>query len=229
MVLIVSQKLKVAVEWSDTFYYMNILSYPCTPSTALNEISTSYNAVLIIEPNELPDSADFVRRLRTQATVSVFAVTENPKECKSHHVFDKVFTSAILSGNLAAQMLIYIRSKGAREFGSYVHRGLDIRCTERTPAYFLKYIKLTKTERIILSYLIIARSDHQHPSKILKYAFKYNRKPGIDCVRAHISKINKKFEEQMNCKIIGSEPGVGYYIIDHPRQEYDIYPLDQIT
>lgn len=229
MVLIVSQKLKVAVEWSDAFYYMNILSYPCTPSAALNEISTSYNAVLIIEPNELPDAADFVRKLKNHTDVSVFAVSDNPKDCKSRHVFDKVFTSAILSGNLAAQMLTYVRKKGVREFGSYVRRGLDIRCTERTPAYFLKYIKLTKTERIILSYLIVARHEHQHPNKILKYAFRYNRKPSVGCVRAHIAKINKKFEEQMECKIIGSEPGVGYYIIEHPREEYDMYPLSQIT
>jgi hypothetical protein len=216
MVLIVSQKIKNAIEWSDTFYYMNILSYPCTPGSALKEISTSYNAVLVVEPNDLPDTADFVRRLKSQAPVPIFAVANNPKECRSPYVFDKVFSNSILSGNLAAQMLFYIRDKGIREFGNYVRRGLDIRCTERTPAYFLKYIKLTKTERLILSYLIAARHEHQSPTKILKYAFRYNRKPSISCVRTHISKINKKFEEQMNCKIVGSNPGVGYYIIERP-------------
>ena len=87
MVLIVSQCLKKAVEMSHTFYYMNILSYPCTPSKAKQEFSTLYNAVLVVEPDELPDTEDFVKKMRAQATAPIFAIAKDYKNCKHAHVF----------------------------------------------------------------------------------------------------------------------------------------------
>lgn len=216
MVLIIGQKYKNATTLSDFFYYMNIVSFPCTPSVALGEISNLYHAVLIAEPNDLPDTADFVRKLRSQASVPIFAISTNPKDCRSPYVFDKIFSNSILSGNLAVQMLMYIRGKGLREFGNYIRRGLDIRFTQRTPAYLLKNLTLTKNERLILSYLIVARHEPQHPTKILKYAFPHNRKPSIGCVRSHIYKINRKFQEQTGRRIVASNPGVGYNVIEYP-------------
>ena len=214
MVLIISQKMKNATTLSDVFYYMNILSYPCTPSEALNEISTLYNAVLISEPNDLPDAADFVRKLRSLAPVPVFAIANEPKKCKCPHVFDKVFTNAILSGNLAAKMLRYLQKNNLPLFGDYFRVGLDVRCTEAVPKYFLNEMNLTKTERMILCYLVAVNPTEQHPSEILKYAYPHNKKPEINCIRTHITKINDKFQKQMQFRLVRCIPRVGYYLAD---------------
>ena len=121
MVLIIGQKLIDAITLSDVFYYMKVLSYPCTPSQALSEISTMYNAVLITEPNDLPDTADFVKRIKSIAPVPVFAIANEPKKCKSPYVFDKIFPYAILSGRLADQMLMYLYDKNLPLFGQYTN------------------------------------------------------------------------------------------------------------
>lgn len=212
MVLIVSQKFKNAVTLCDVFYYMNIISYPCTPSKALNEISTIYHAVLISEPNDLPDAADFVRKLRSLAPVPIFAITNEPKLCNSPQSFDKVFTSAILSGNLAAQMMKYLKKNNLPLFGKYFYAGMDVRCTERIPKYFYNEMNLTKTERMIMCYLAAANYDGQPTANILKYAFPYNKKPSDNCVRTHISQINEKFIKLMQFRLIRLKPKVGYYL-----------------
>ncbi len=212
MVLIISQKLKNAVSLSDIFYYMKVLSYPCTPSQALSEISTLYNAILIMEPNDLPDTADFVKKLRSIAPIPVFAIANEPKKCRCPYVFDKLFPYAILSGNLGMQMLAYLKENKYPLFGMYVYMGLDVRCGTRIPTYYLNDIDITKTERMILCYLAHANHEQQPPKNILKYAFPYNRKPSVSCVQTHISKINAKFRKMINKNIVGCNPGTGYYL-----------------
>lgn len=213
MVLIVSQTLKNAVAISHMFYYMNILSFPCTPSKALNEVSTLYNAVLIIEPNDLPDTADFVKKLKSQSPTPVFAVANEPKKCKSAHVFDKVFRNAILSGNLVKLMYDYLRKNNLPCIGDYKYAGINTICALKIPTYYFLDIELTKTERMILSYLIATNHEQQNAKAIIKYAFRYGRNPDISCVRSHISQINKKFINLTTRKIIGCNPGTGYYIL----------------
>lgn len=212
MVLIISQKLKNAVSLSDIFYFMRVLSYPCTPSKALSEISTMYNAVLITEPNDLPDTADFVTKLRSIAPIPVFAIANEPKKCRSPYVFDKVFPYSILSGNLGRQMLKYLRDNNYPTFGHYLFMGLDVKCETVIPTYYFNELDITKTERMILSYLALANHEQQSPKQILKYAFPYNRKPSVSCVQTHISKINAKFKKIIYKNIVGCNPGTGYYL-----------------
>ncbi len=213
MVLIISQKLKNAVSLSDIFYYMKVLSYPCTPSQSLNELSTLYRAILIYEPNDLPDTADFVQKLRSIAPVPVFAIANEPKKCRSPYVFDKIFPYAILSGNLGKQMLLYLYDRNLPLFGQYAYMGLDSRCNVKIATYYLKDLNVTKTERMILSFLAHTNHKQQSTKNILKYAFPYNRKPTVSCVQTHISKINAKATKVIYRKIIGCIPGAGYYII----------------
>lgn len=213
MVLIIGQKLNNAITLSDIFYYMKVLSYPCTPNQALSEISTMYNAVLITEPNDLPDTADFVKRLRSIAPVPVFAIANEPKKCNCPYVFDKIFPYAILSGRLGDQMLTYLYSNNLPLFGQYTNVWMSFRCNLKKPTYYLKEIDITKTERMILCYLSHMKHEQQPAKNILKYAFPYNKKPSISCVLTHISKLNAKFRKIISRNIIGCNPGTGYYII----------------
>ena len=213
MVLIVSQSLKDAVAVSHMFYYMKILSFPCIPSKALKEISTLYNAVIIIEPDNLPDSEDFVRKLRAQAPAPIFAVAQDPKNCKHAHVFDMVIRNAILSGNLVKLMYQHMRDNNLPYIGDYKYSGLNTSCTLKKPTYYFLDVDLTKTQRMILSYFVITNHEQQSIKNIAKYAFKYGKKPEASCIRSHISKINSAFEKLTTRKIIGCNPGTGYYIL----------------
>lgn len=213
MVLIVSQIKANAVAISHIFYYMRVLSYPCTPSTALSEISTLYRAVLIIEPNDLPDTADFVKKLRDRAPVPVFAIAKEPKKCKSPYIFDEVYRDAILSGNLFNLINKYLKAHEMPLIGIYRYAGLDVSCMKKIPTHYFRETVITTTERMILSYLVIAKDEQQDPKNIIKYAFRYGRNPDISCVRSHISSINKKFNKTGSLNIIGNNPGTGYYLL----------------
>ncbi len=229
MVLIVSQKKKDAVALSHIFYYMHILSFPCTPSTALNEISTLYNAVLIFEPNSLPDSAAFVKNLRDLAPVPVFAISSDPKSCNNDFLFDEVYRFAILSGNLVKLMHTYMWKNGMKLIGDYRYAGLNTACNLKKPTYYFNDVDLTPTERMILSYLIVTNHEQQDPKSITKYAFRHGRTPDISCVRSHISQINKKFIELTTRKIIGCNPGTGYYLITPVNRGVELRKKDKTS
>ena len=213
MVLIIAQKHKDAVWLSHIFYYMKILSYPCTPSEALNEISALYNAVIINEPNDLPDTADFIMKLRALAPAPIFAIANEPKKCRCPYLFDKVFRNAILSGKLVTQIWKYQYANNMPMIGQYKFGGVDVCCNTQTPTFCVNYVELTKTERMIVAYLSVAHSEQQTPKDITKYAFPYGKNPSISCIRTHISNINKKFTESTGATIIACNPGTGYYML----------------
>lgn len=229
MVLIVSQILKKAVFVSHMFYRMNIITYPCIPNIALNEISTNYNAVLIIEPNDLPDTANFVKKLRSQAPVPIFAITNDTKNCRDAHTFDKVFRNSILSGNLVELICDYMRANKLPYIGDYKYAGLNTQFVLKSPTYYFSDIEVTKTERMILSYLIATRHEQQSGKNIIKYAFEYGKTPSVSCVRSHISQINKKFIAFTTRKIIGCNPGTGYYILSPANRSANIRKKDKYS
>jgi hypothetical protein len=169
--------------------------------------------VLVIEPNDLPDTADFVKRLRDRAPIPVFAVAKEPKKCKSSYAFDEVYRDAILSGNIFDLINKYLKGHELPQIGIYRYAGLDVSCTKKIPTHYFRDTVITTTERMILSYLVIAKDEQQEPKNIIKYAFRYGRHPDISCVRSHISSINKKFKQTGSLDIIGNNPGTGYYLL----------------
>ena len=77
MILIVCESKRIARSVSDTFHYMSILSYGATPYEGLSEISSKYSAVLIINPESLPDVYDYIKRLRSyMGRIPIFGVTD---------------------------------------------------------------------------------------------------------------------------------------------------------
>ncbi len=213
MLLIVSQSKAKAIAISDIFHYMLILSYPCVPKEALGEISTAYHAVLVIDPEDLPDAQDFVSKMRSLANVPIFAVSDNPKEFLYKGNFDMVFRKAILSSNLTINIIEYLRERDLSAIGEYRLAGIDASFYLKTPTFYFHDVNLTKTERMILNYLIATYPLKQSNSNIVKHAFRSGRKPEITSIRTHISHINKKFRKINNRDIISNIPGKGYYIL----------------
>jgi len=92
MILIIDKDKKERETISDIFYYMGIISYPVSPTEAYSELSPVYKAVLISNPENIPDLADYVNRLRGYSRKTpVFSISQNPDDPELNKIFDICF------------------------------------------------------------------------------------------------------------------------------------------
>jgi len=188
MILIIDKSKRTRESVSEMFYYMGILSYPAAPMDALSEISTAYGAVLITSTDGIPDPRDYVARLRSYAPLPIFALSYEHSE-----LFDGCFNPDSYSSTVALGIARHLASIGRHVPGTYRLAGIVADADIATSTYFDKPLKFTKTETMILRYLISSYPRPATPTDVLKYAFKASRRPEVSSVRTHISVMNKKF------------------------------------
>ena len=214
MLLIISQSKKLAKTVEETFHYMSILAYAATPHEALSEVSGIYRAALIINPDAFPDINDYVTRLKSyKSDLPVFALTDNEGKPFYADVFDGVFTKNSLTPRLASKIINYANENNRAKIGNYRLAGFDASSNIVGVRYFDRQVDLTKTEAMILRYLICVYPVPQTADKIVKYAFKSSRTPEIASIRTHISIINKKLNDSIGKKMIVHATGKGYLIL----------------
>ena len=214
MLLIISQNNKMARGISEAFHYMSILSYGTTPHDALSEISDLYRAVLIINPAAFPDINDYVGRIKSyNSSLPVFAITDGVYPAVYSDIFDGVFLKAQFTPALAKSIIDYANENNCAKIGDYYLAGFDSSSHTLGVYYFDTRIDLTKTEAMILRYLIRSYPVPQRAESIIKYAFKSSRAPEPASIRTHLSLMNKKFEESIGRRMIGLEPHRGYLIL----------------
>ena len=196
----------------DIFYYMGVISYATTPSEALTEISGLYRAVLVVDPEKLPDAESFVEKLHSyNARIPVFAVSDNPKNL-SLDIFDGAFPNNIYSSKLVEEIVRYQVNQNLPLTSQYRLAGIEASCDCECVSVFDKSITFTKTETMILRYLIASYPSPKDAKSILKYAFKPLRKPEETSIRTHVSVMNKKFREVREKNLFTSIQGEGYVI-----------------
>lgn len=216
MLLIISPTEKHGAAISEIFHFMGIVNRAITPSKAFSEVSGIYRAVLIINPEKFPDAYEFVRVIRRLSLgSSVFALTENASYSDT---FDYIFKENTFSSALYSKMNEFIKTRGAVPLGEYRLAGIDASVELDGVYYFGKQIKLTKTETMILRYLICAYPAHSDARDILLYSFRQGRLPEPSNVRTHISSINKKFRARFGKSIIASQEKAGYTILTPERE-----------
>ena len=212
MVLIIDTSKRTAESISDIFYYMGILSKAATPKEALSEISPIYKAVLISNPDTFPDIEDYVDRLSSYAQLPLFSISDNPRSPLLGHLFDKNYHNSVYSSSLATDIMRIQSERSLSPIGTYRLAGIDASCDLAKVTALNDVIPFTKTEVMILRYLIASYPEAQSPKNILKYAFKQNRKPEITSIRTHISLMNKKFRGIRGKNLVISIPEKGYVI-----------------
>ena len=212
MVLIIDTSRKIAESISDIFYYMGILSKATTPKEALAEISPTYKAVLISNPDTFPDIEDYVNRLTSYCAIPLFSISDNPNNSSFSHLFNKNYHHTVYSSTLATDIMKMQYERSTKPIGTYRLAGIDASCDIPRVVVLNDTIPFTKTEVMILRYLIATYPEAQSPKNILKYSFKPNRKPEITGIRTHISLINKKFRDVRGKNLIISIPDKGYVI-----------------
>ncbi len=214
MLLIISQNNKIARSVADTFHYMSILSHAATPSEALSEVSDLYRGVLIINPEAFPDINDFVVRIKCyKSDLPIFAITDGEAPYFYTDIFDAVFTRPDFTPALAERIIAFANENNRARIGDYYLAGFDASSHTLGVFYFHTKLNLTKTEAMILRYLIRSYPIPQRAENILKYAFKPSRAPEVTSIRTHLSLMNKKFEERIGRKMIALEPHKGYIIM----------------
>ena len=211
MVLIISSSKKTAEVISDMFYYMGVVSYAATPTESLSEFSALYRAALVINPLSLPDHEDFIRKLRSYASsIPIFAVAD--RDGHNEDVFDGTFKDSIYSSTLLEEIIRYQSERGLPLCAHYRLAGIDASCTAVRVTYFDKPIDFTKTETMIMRYLIASYPNPQSAKRIVKYAYKPSKKPELSSIRTHLSVMNKKFREIAGKNLCLSVDKEGYVI-----------------
>ena len=214
MLLVISQSKKLAKRIAETFHYMSILAYGATPAEALNEVSRLYRAALIIHPEDLPDVGDYVLRIRSyMKDLPIFALSAEPTLPYGEQLFDGIFKKQSMTPALASKIIEYSRLNSKESIGDYRLAGFDASCDVVGVNYFYQKVNLTKTEAMILRYLIRSYPIPQKSEDILKYAFKASRLPDKSSIRTHISIMNKKFVSHLGDKMIVSVSHDGYRIL----------------
>ena len=214
MVLIVNRRRKDAAAVSEMFHFMGILSYAATPSDALSEISLLYRAVIVMEPQTLPDALDFVTKLRSYArAVPIFAISDGIDDFKYKDIFDGCYKFSIYSSTLAHGIADYCKAKRLPTIGDYRVAGINASADHIHVTHFDKLIPYTKTEAMILRLLIRAYPLPLSSDKILKYAFRPSRSPEAASIRTHISSMNKKSRNVRERNVILSIPSKGYTLL----------------
>ena len=212
MILIIDTNKRRAESISDIFYYMGILSHAATPNEAFAEISSVYKAVLVSDPATFPDIKDFKERLSSYASVPMYSISENPNDKSYKDLFRTCFHENIYSSVLAVNIANDLKSQNLPSIGAYRLSGIDASCDSVRATALGHALPFTKTELMILRYLISSYSLPQVPKNILKYAFKPGKRPDISGIRTHISVMNKKFRQILNRNLIISIPDQGYII-----------------
>lgn len=220
MLLIIDKSKSGATHIADMFHYMGFLAYAAEPEEALSELSSLYRCAVIINPDTLPDVFDFVKRIRAySSTLPIFAV--NDGICKSALLFERVFSYSIYSSTLAEGIIDACKSKGSSVIGRYRLMGIDASAGISSVKYFDSEIPLTKTESMILRFLIRSYPTPRRAADILKYAFRPSRCPEPSSVRTHISVMNKKFRALSGKNLFTSFGSDGYSVLT-PEIEFSV-------
>ena len=207
MILVIDKAKRQRDTITDMFYYMGILSYGAAPMEALNEISRMYSAVLVSSLVGIPDPKDYISRLRSYSDIPIFALSDEPNP-----LFDGCYSNNIYSSTLAISIAKYLRERDERPLGIYRLAGIEASADMTVATYFDKKLGFTKTETMILRYLIKSYPSPVSAKNILKYAFRATRRPEAASVRTHISVMNKKYSRLTGVKLTFPSDEAGYVI-----------------
>lgn len=214
MILIIHTIKRKAQAISDIFHYMGILSAPSTPIEAVSEPERKYRAVLVADPDDMPDAEGLVENLRSyNPRAPIFAITNSPGRSYAHGIFNETFTNDMYSSELIEGITKYQKDRGLPITAKYTLSGIDASCDTEQVRIFDESISFTKTETMILRYLIASHPIPQDAESILRYAFKPLRKPEIASIRTHVSVMNKKSRESIGRNLLCAIPNRGYVLL----------------
>lgn len=212
MILIIAQKKSYARELTNILDILGIISYPTTLTEAFREVSPMYRAVVVIDPDFLLDTKNFIDTVHSYVKSMPVYALYSKEVGKGAHYFTGYFMDNIMSKTFINKMVDYAKKNGIRCPGDYRLAGINANADLPEVLYFDRKVDLTKTEAKILRFLIRSYPEPRKCETIIKYLYKPTKAPEPSSIRTHICKINSKFENIFGDAIIRSPEGTGYVI-----------------
>lgn len=216
MLLVIHNTTAYANTISDIFNFMGILSYGTTPEYAVQHLSNRHRAIIFVHPEQMLSIKELVSITRGfSLDTSIFAISENESydfndAPEIYSLFDMVFPDGSLSSSLVYGIIDYQINMKREAIGAYRLMGIDASISNALPTYFDRPINLTKTEAMILRFLVASYPIKKSAKEIMKYAFRIGKTPEPSSLRSHVSHINAKFNDAFGSNVISCEQGVGY-------------------
>ena len=208
MILVIDKSYENAATYAGMFRFMGILATPTAPEGALHELSEDYRAIILFSPERVSDIPSFVTRLRKKSgTAPIFAVADG--KYRDNGLFDAVFTNELHASPLVQKIGDFCKKNALPEIGSYRALGIEASADAGRVSYKGKDASLTKTEKMILRYLVRKYPSSAPTAEILKHSFHQSRAPLLSAIRTHIHAINKKLA-QLTDEVRIENGGEGY-------------------
>lgn len=221
MILFIDNSPERAQTAAEIFNFMGIIALGKTPKDALSEISNRYRAVIISRPEAIADIEALIRNLRQLSLgAPIFALTADRATKMRYELFclfDDTFYLSAPSTEIYASVIRHIEDRHLPLPGEYKLAGIDASATLDTVYFFNKPVKFTKTETMILRYLLRAYPLPVSAAEILAHAYKPGKAPEVSNVRTHVSIINKKFRNKTGRNLITRANGAQGYLIATPE------------
>ncbi|MBQ8372176.1 MAG: helix-turn-helix domain-containing protein [Clostridia bacterium] len=211
MILAIASSTAAAGAVAEMFRYMGILCYPTTYKDLPREIGPIYRAVIAIEPSGTPNADLFIGSVTRNAPSALLYAIDSEGRLDAFP-FERVYPPSVCSSRIAADMERDARRREVAAPGHYFAAGIEAELGTKYATYFDKRLPFTKTELMILRYLLASYPALRSAEDILKYAFKRTRQPQVSGVRTHLSVMNKKFFSLFGRKLIHSGEG-GYVLL----------------
>ncbi len=211
MILIINRSKRDAESLASAFRYMGIVARAVLPERAAAEISPMYRAVIIAAPERLPDEKEYINRLRSYLSSTTMVSLSDTGDLKKVG-YDLVAPRASTAAHLYRIIRAHLIATGERPIGEYMMAGIDASVDIGAVTYFSTPLPLTRTESLILRFLIRAYPLPMSPKEILKYAFSQTKLPEAMGIRTHVCAINRKFKSQLGRNLIMSIDG-GYVVM----------------
>ena len=212
MLLIIDNKPRRGAALAELFHFMGVLAFTKRPIASLGDVSPHLSALLLVEPDELPDTKDFIDRIkRLCRTLPIFALSKGEIRCAED--FCEVFHTERCDYSVLLRMRERCEAMRSRPVGDYALAGMDASFYENGVRLKGEFIPLTRTERMILRYLFCVYPSRVSTAEIVRFAFRPERTPDPACVRAHVCAINKKVSGVLGRPLIDSVRTEGYRVI----------------
>lgn len=215
MILIIDNNKRTARNLADMFLYMGFLAYCASETDAVEELSPPYRAIVFSTPGSIEAIDELVCKIRAAASATpIFAICDNisPQDAR---IFDRIIERGCYASEIAYKIIEFADGHGLSTPGSYEYCGIDVSADLCVPTYNGTPLPFTKTECMILRYLIASAPHAASAYQILERAYRPSRTPDVSNIRTHVSVINKKFRELTGHSLITQSMGEGYRIDPH--------------
>lgn len=212
MIIIVNTNNARAQSLAEILRYMGIISLGVTLGGFYREFSHNYKAILLMsELTSLPDAIDTVKEMRVYSgDTPIYALCEGGKPDIGADAYIDVSRGY---SHLTEDIRRISEELDITPPGRYVLAGVDADTSSPCVKYFDTRIPFTRTETLIVRYMIATYPTAQRAEDILRYAFKPTRTPERSSIRTHISSINRKFRAITGRSMIQIPGDDGYMLM----------------